>query len=227
MKTVGVAFWNFQPHMVLLKKCSKYNRIFNFWQIAKKCNSPILAPDFDTLKEVWLKSDKTVEGVVFWKSWNQKFCKVHGMTPNQTQGMGHQKYPTYLHCGTPTENRPGCMQWFPRKLTMDEWRDTWTMTSYMYVHVLWQNQAVLKSKLCPCTSSFDCWVGVSGIEEWSWGMLAWPSWKEENLYTNTRRITIECKAKFKTCYNSGHSQNLNKKPRGLALCLTRLKTMTT
>ncbi len=47
---------------------------------------------------------KSVEGVVFWKSWNQKFCKVHRMTPNQTQGIGQQKYPTYVHCDTPSPN---------------------------------------------------------------------------------------------------------------------------
>ncbi len=33
---------------------------------------------------------KTFEGAVFQKSWNQKLCKVHRMTPNQTQGIGHQ-----------------------------------------------------------------------------------------------------------------------------------------
>ena len=45
---------------------------------------------------------KTVEGVVFRKSWNRKFCKVHRMTPNQTQGIRHQKYLTYVHCSTPS-----------------------------------------------------------------------------------------------------------------------------
>ena len=45
---------------------------------------------------------KIVEGVVFRKSWNQKFCKVHRMTPNQTQGIGHQKYCIYVHCSTPS-----------------------------------------------------------------------------------------------------------------------------
>ena len=34
-----------------------------------------------------------------------KFCKVHQMTPNQTQGIGHQKYITYVHCRTPSPNR--------------------------------------------------------------------------------------------------------------------------
>ena len=24
------------------------------------------------------------------------------MTPNQTQGIGHHKYPTYMHCSTPS-----------------------------------------------------------------------------------------------------------------------------
>ncbi len=43
---------------------------------------------------------KTVE-VVFRKLWNRKFCKVHRMTPHQTQGIGHEKYPTYVHCSTP------------------------------------------------------------------------------------------------------------------------------
>ncbi len=46
---------------------------------------------------------KTVEGVVFRKLWNCKLCKMHRITPNQTQGIGHQKYqyPTYVHCWTP------------------------------------------------------------------------------------------------------------------------------
>ena len=33
---------------------------------------------------------KTVEGVVFPKSWNRKCCKLRRRTPNQTQGIGHQ-----------------------------------------------------------------------------------------------------------------------------------------
>ena len=41
---------------------------------------------------------KTVEGIVLRRSWNRKFCKVHRMTPNQTQGIEHQKCPRYVHC---------------------------------------------------------------------------------------------------------------------------------
>ncbi len=40
---------------------------------------------------------KTVEGVVFRKSWNRKFCKVHRMTSNQTQGIGHQKSTLHMY----------------------------------------------------------------------------------------------------------------------------------
>ena len=45
---------------------------------------------------------KTVEGVAFRKSQNRKFCKVHQMTPNQIQSMGHEKYLRYMyvHCST-------------------------------------------------------------------------------------------------------------------------------
>ncbi len=40
MKTVGVAFWNFQPpYGSVLTKISKCHNIFNFWLIAKKSNS--------------------------------------------------------------------------------------------------------------------------------------------------------------------------------------------
>ena len=30
-----------------------------------------------------------------------KFWKVHRMTPNQTQGIGHHNYPTYVHSTNP------------------------------------------------------------------------------------------------------------------------------
>ena len=37
--------------------------MFNFWQIGKKVIAYI-APGYDTLYVVWLKSDETVEGVL-------------------------------------------------------------------------------------------------------------------------------------------------------------------
>ena len=43
---------------------------------------------------------KSVEGVMFQKSWTRKFCKMRRMTPKQTQGIGHKKYHTYVHCST-------------------------------------------------------------------------------------------------------------------------------
>ncbi len=45
---------------------------------------------------------KSVKEIVFRISWNRKFCKVHRMTGNQTQGIGHQKCPTYVHCINPS-----------------------------------------------------------------------------------------------------------------------------
>ncbi len=47
---------------------------------------------------------KNLEGEVVRKSWNRTFCtsKVHRMTPNQTQGIRHQKYPRPVHCSTPS-----------------------------------------------------------------------------------------------------------------------------
>ncbi len=35
IKTIGVAFWNFQPHYGPVNKKIKCHEIFNFWQITK------------------------------------------------------------------------------------------------------------------------------------------------------------------------------------------------
>ncbi len=51
--------------------------------------------DYDILYEVWLKSDETVEGVVF-QNCESEILQAHRMTPDQTQGTRHQKYPTYV-----------------------------------------------------------------------------------------------------------------------------------
>ena len=45
-------------------------------------------PDYDTLYEVWLNLMKTVERVVFRKSWNRKCCKVHRMTQTKLKESG-------------------------------------------------------------------------------------------------------------------------------------------
>ncbi len=83
-----------------VKNISKCHNFCNFWQITKKKATAcmIMIP----CKKFGWNLMKTVEGVVFRKSWNRKLCKVHRMTPNQTQGIGHQKYPTYVHCSTPS-----------------------------------------------------------------------------------------------------------------------------
>ena len=101
---------------------------FNFWQIVKNVIAYI-SPLYDTVYEIWLKSDgnwspksklilapnydacmkcgwnlmKTVGGVAFQKSENRLICKVHRMTPNQTQWIGHQRSLTYMYvqCSTP------------------------------------------------------------------------------------------------------------------------------
>ncbi len=58
MKAVGgVAFWNFQPHMVVFIKRLTCHRIFNFWQIAKNVIAYI-SPWLWYLYQVWLKSDE-------------------------------------------------------------------------------------------------------------------------------------------------------------------------
>ncbi len=97
MKNVGEAFRNFwAPYGPVLRKISKCHRIFIFWQIAKKSNSlyqpqiMILCMKFGlNLMNCWRSVSK---------SWNRKLCKVHWMAPNQTQGIGHEKYPTYVQC---------------------------------------------------------------------------------------------------------------------------------
>ena len=51
----GVAFWNFQPHMVLLTKISKCHKNFNFWQSAKTFIT--FSHDYLIYHKVWLRSD--------------------------------------------------------------------------------------------------------------------------------------------------------------------------
>ncbi len=57
--------------------------------------------DTKCMKFGWILM-KTVGGVAFGKSKNRKFCKVHRMTPHHTQAIGHDNYPTYVHCSTPS-----------------------------------------------------------------------------------------------------------------------------
>ena len=56
---------------------------------------PCIPPDYHTFHKVWLKLDGNYGRVAFWKFSHRKFSKVHRMTPNWTQGIGHEKYPIY------------------------------------------------------------------------------------------------------------------------------------
>ncbi len=103
MKTVGGAFWNFQPRVVLCwEKFQSVIKFLIFGRLPKKVIAYISPRLWYFVWSYDQNVMKTVEAVVFRKSWNQKLCKVHRMTPNQTQGIGHQKYSTYMHCSTPS-----------------------------------------------------------------------------------------------------------------------------
>ena len=78
------------------------------WNLTKtdhqKSNRLILAPDYDTLYEVWLKYDENC-----WMSSLSKMIESENLqsapndpSPYQPQGTGHQKYPTYVHCSIPS-----------------------------------------------------------------------------------------------------------------------------
>ena len=81
-------------------KISKCHKFCKTWPIAKKSNSLHSRMVSSVLIKFGWDPMKTVGEVAFWKSYNWKFCKLHWMTPNQTQGIGHQEYPTYMHCKT-------------------------------------------------------------------------------------------------------------------------------
>ncbi len=79
----------------VLRKISKCHNFCNFWQIAQKSDI-LYYYDTCTLHKVWLNRIKIETGAEFLKLKNWQFFKVHKMTPNQTQGIGHQNHPTYV-----------------------------------------------------------------------------------------------------------------------------------
>ena len=85
--------------MVLLKENSTCHNFCNFWPIAKKSDS---LHDYDALYKVWMNRMKIGSGEEFKKFQTWRFYKVHRMTPNQTQGFGHQKYLSYMQYSTPS-----------------------------------------------------------------------------------------------------------------------------
>ncbi len=86
--------WKFQLHMVLCTVIfASFDRSPKKWQ-------PVwlgyIVQSLDEADENWERRR------VLKKLQNWKFCKVHCMTSNQTQGIRHQKYPTYVHYSTPS-----------------------------------------------------------------------------------------------------------------------------
>ncbi len=85
------------PYVSVLTKISKCHQILADRQ---KQLQPEFPPDQHTYNKLWLKLNENYGSSSLLKI--LKFCKVHRMTPNQTQGIRHQKYPTYVHCSTPS-----------------------------------------------------------------------------------------------------------------------------
>ena len=54
---------------------------------------------------VWTNRMKIGRGAEFQENCKiGNFAKCTELSPKQTQGIGHQKYPTYVHCSTPSRN---------------------------------------------------------------------------------------------------------------------------
>ena len=70
--------------------------IHKIWQITRKSNGPYF-PGLHAFSKVCLKLNENGGSSSFFENVHiSNFYKVHRMTPNQTQGIRHQKYPPYI-----------------------------------------------------------------------------------------------------------------------------------
>ncbi len=86
------------PYDSVLGKISKCHRIFKSAKKVISCISPWLWH----LVWSWLKSDETFWRSSVSKNMESEILQSAPNDPNQTQGIGHQKYPTYVHCSSPS-----------------------------------------------------------------------------------------------------------------------------